>query len=859
MRIDKNIYKDKTTSIYIDIDKNKFENYYRHKPVINMFDIKDCVIYQGIEYIVDKRFVHKQTGEPLYNLKNETLGSRRFNIAEPDCQLIQKNKVQSSEKNISDVNIKSMKIVDLFEQLNERHKNNYYRRITCHYDEGGNKTYKFGERNNMSLGDIQTDKGTGNTLSLYVKYIPDLYVIDFDTKQLSGCKLKELLDSHNTLCVETYKGYHYYIYIQDMIEYTNQQRVYINDEFDMDLIKKNNIWERDNRVSNGTIDNIPCFEWNILSQYFQVDKMNVKKSPPITPVQSADETESNTNDDDDEWGVIKPEKPGFSERDYEKVKLAILKLDKQRSDNYSDWLNVGMALYNNGDNLNNKTLKIWEEFSKQDPDKYEEMACYNKWMTFTPQDNGLTIASIFHWLKLDNPEEHKIITKTSTNRYEEWFLQGEECLIENMNLELMHTKKNEYIQLDHDTHFMYCKKDLVDEYAKYTFTVYNTDGKVTTSTTYNPFNVWLKNINRRDIIGLKFDPSMKQDPLYFNLYKGFQYQLTDDTDYTDIEAYLFHIHDVWANGDSEVSEYILNWFAHIYQKPYKRTDVAIVIPSETEGNGKNIAMNVHSKIMDKMYYSTADINSIVGNFNPQAEGRLLINLNECTWAGRKSQTGILKALVTENTMTINQKNIKSYLIDNYSNVIIFSNDENPIEIGKNNRRYYVLDIKEQKMDSRLIDGVLNVDPQKLFNYFMNRDISDFDPTKFKTTKREQGIKEFSLGSEFDFWLQALTENWFTGEGCCDYSWDELSKVNYTLPKSELFSAYSKQSYGYKPKLNNVHFIRQIKKIFPDIKLMSANRLNPPRIRLYELDRMKRHFNQFYKNEYFTFEENEVSK
>ena len=51
-----------------------------------------------------------------------------------------------------------------------------------------------------------------------------------------------------------------------------------------------------------------------------------------------------------------------------------------------------------------KTKKLWEEFSKQCNEKYDEMVCMNKWMTFTPRENGLTIASIYHWLKQDNPE-----------------------------------------------------------------------------------------------------------------------------------------------------------------------------------------------------------------------------------------------------------------------------------------------------------------------------------------------------------------------------------------------------------------------------------------------------------------------
>lgn len=578
-------------------------------------------------------------------------------------------------------------------------------------------------------------------------------------------------------------------------------------------------------------------------------KLELKKKitdfKPISPPVSSP-SEDDVVEDQEVSEITKKDIKKFTLQDFEKVKLAILKLDKKRAIDYTSWLEVGIALYNNGDNLNNKTLKVWEEFSKHCNEKYDEMACYNKWNTFSPRENGLTIATIFHWLKEDNPQEHKVITKESSNKYEGWYLQSIDCLVENMNKELMHTKKNEYIQLDKNSHFMYCKKDIIDEYAKYTFYIEDEKGN---KKKINPFNIWLENINRRDIIGLKFDPSSEEDPNYYNLFKGFKYEVTNDEDYTDIEPYLFHLKDVWANGDEETYEYILNWFAHIYQKPSERTDVAIVIPSETEGNGKNIVLKVHSKILGNMYHSTADINSIVGNFNPQAEGRLLLNLNECTWAGRKSQTGLLKALITEDTMTINQKNVKSYVIENYNNVIIFSNDENPIEIGKNNRRYYVLEIKEEKLEESKVKAILNVNPQKIFNYFMKRDISKFNATKFKRTQKETNIKEFSLGSEFDFWQEVL-ENNFISSLQNDYSFEILKDQGYKILKSHLYNSYSIKSYGFKAKLNNVHFFRISKKIFPDVKMLNANKNSKPRIVLYDIDKMKEDFNKFYNSKYF---------
>jgi len=771
------------------------------------------------------------------------------------------NKLLSTNKDMETTNIES-----IFKSLNTLYGNNLYRKIMCSY-ENGKKKYLSGEKNNLSLEDIQKSKGSGNTLSLYVKYIPKLYVVDFDTKELYGCEFKDFLDKRKTLYTETQKGFHYYIYINDMIEYSNQQKIYKDDNYEIDLIKKNNIWEKSDRIAYGTLSNINIFNWTDINHFFDVDKMNsvkkdkpVKKitdykdenpkpSPPISPISSDEE-------------IIVEKK--MTDKDFEKVKMALLKLNKNRATDYTLWLNVGIALFNNGDNMDNKTMRLWEEFSKQCNDKYDDMSCMNKWLTFKPRSNGLTIASIFHWLKEDNPEEHNVIMgvvdKKDPLRFKKMFFKNLKWSAEDkewkgnpnydgvtelMNEEVMRTKKNEYIQIvDEDTHYLMNKKDIIDEYAMYSFPNPQRMGSI------NPFSVFLNNINRRNIIGLKFDPTMTEDKNYFNIFKGFQYKVTNDDDYTKIDDYLFHIKDVWANGNDETYNYILNWFSHIYQKPEKKTMVAIVIPSKTQGNGKNLALKSHSEIMKELYYSTAQIDDIVGNFNPSAEGRLLINLNECTWAGRKSQSGILKALVTEDKMTINNKNVKPYMIENYSNVIVTSNDDNPIEIEQKDRRYFVLDIKEEKLSDERTKAILKTDNQVLFNYFMKRDISDFDPTKFTRTGKEIEMKEFSFDTDFIYWKYCL-ENNYIENGDDSYSFDEIAKdYENKILKTIIINSYNKMNYGYKQKMSDNVFWKNTKKILPNIKLINANKNYKPRCQFYDIEEMKNDFNKYFDGKYF---------
>ena len=73
-------------------------------------------------------------------------------------------------------------------------------------------------------------------------------------------------------------------------------------------------------------------------------------------------------------------------------------LDGWRRDDYTAWLEVGMALRQLGD----FGLQAWDRWSRQS-DKYELGTCAAKWRSFNRED-GLTLESLKHWAHVDNPE-----------------------------------------------------------------------------------------------------------------------------------------------------------------------------------------------------------------------------------------------------------------------------------------------------------------------------------------------------------------------------------------------------------------------------------------------------------------------
>lgn len=86
------------------------------------------------------------------------------------------------------------------------------------------------------------------------------------------------------------------------------------------------------------------------------------------------------------------------EKEYVLYKL-VMNLSKSRADDRKDWLTVGMALYNEGEDVG-----VWEEFSRQSP-KYRWGECQRLWRGF--RKDGLTQRTLWKMLKEDNPEAFK--------------------------------------------------------------------------------------------------------------------------------------------------------------------------------------------------------------------------------------------------------------------------------------------------------------------------------------------------------------------------------------------------------------------------------------------------------------------
>ena len=765
--------------------------------------------------------------------------------------------ITKENKMIANNNISKMDVETFFKSIEEENDNQaYYRHINIKYNKKGAKI-PIGEKNDLSVDEIKNNRGNTsfNTLSLALKHIPDLYVVDYDTHDINvnDCEFYDLLNNDCVAYTPTKKGSHYYIKIKNIGKYSQQQKIHIKPSIDVDLIKINNIWESKDRVITGTIKE---YNWDDIKKYFNCNKMNFEGSPPASPPQSPKAKENEE---------VEFEAP---KRVYDAGELQDI-VDMLPNDcyEYDIWIKIGMAIHNITE-ADNVGIGIYVDWSKKD-EGFDLDLIKKNWKYWSKKKTGNKLGLTFlRKLKAKyQPTKDQSLQQVFRNclidvEYGKGLNHARKCMYNEMNNRVIFVKETgDYIILDKkiirkkndDLITMPCwylktatktKDHFLKE--KFSFTYIDgdpedemEDGKEPSKKTehFDPFKEWCEWIDRREVRAIGFDPRENSNKDLFNLWNGFNISKEDADQYDEEDAkpILDHIKSIWCKGDEDAYNYVMDYFSHIIQKPHVKTGVLLALKSK-QGAGKGIVLDYLAKIIgDAHYAQNSNANFLFGDFNGQLEGKILVNLDEAFWGGDKKLEGVVKNKITETRQTINKKNKENYMIDDYANYIITTNNDWFAGTTEDDRRHFCLECDNKyasistKEKDEYFRPIYESPCEAFAKVLYNRDITNFKPRQFKKTDVLQGQVEMNWNSPKVFWNRVMKDGGFEYDGQF-IEWNktlevqtDYDKKTYGLEiknkkkekrvvysKDWLFKCYDKQSYNSR-KFDNSSFWREIEK------------------------------------------------
>ena len=109
-----------------------------------------------------------------------------------------------------------------------------------------------------------------------------------------------------------------------------------------------------------------------------------------------------------------------------------------------------------------------------------------------------------------------------------------------------------------------------------------------------------------------------------------------------------------------------------------------------EGHGKGTFVKVLTKIFGDNVSPTVAHNQVQSDFNSYLKNKLFIILEEAVGYSNKNGTmSLLKDIITNDTVFINEKNKQPYFHNNLASAIFFSNEVDPVTLSSSDRRFVV--------------------------------------------------------------------------------------------------------------------------------------------------------------------------
>ena len=162
-----------------------------------------------------------------------------------------------------------------------------------------------------------------------------------------------------------------------------------------------------------------------------------------------------------------------------------------------------------------------------------------------------------------------------------------------------------------------------------------------------------------------------------------------------------HILENICKGDKNLANWLIDFMAHMVQRPWEKPRVSIVLQSHGKGTGKNVFVScINTMLRPENYFESADNNTVAYRFNNRLERCLSLTLNEAFWGGNKQAESKLKALITEPYHNIERKGVDIITVRNVTRVFIMGNEDWLVPASADERRFAVFEVGEKMEKER---------------------------------------------------------------------------------------------------------------------------------------------------------------
>lgn len=258
--------------------------------------------------------------------------------------------------------------------------------------------------------------------------------------------------------------------------------------------------------------------------------------------------------------------------------------------------------------------------------------------------------------------------------------------------------------------------------------------------------VWLRDPNKRQYDRIESN-CFETTSGCFNIWPGFlaaklppvPQELVQEL----VQPFIRHVREVLASGDEEMTQWLLDWFANMIQRPHMPSHVLIIFRG-LQGCGKGILFDFFRKTILGESCSAQTDNPEQNCFGKHASSwinAIMYQIDEAR--SMYEYIDRVKNAVTASERIYEGKNKAEIPLPNLCNFVITTNNKNPVRIDPDDRRCVLIEVSRIYKGNQKywVDLASHLSRQEvsraIFQYMMGRDLTkypyDFQHSRPRTT------------------------------------------------------------------------------------------------------------------------------
>ena len=184
-------------------------------------------------------------------------------------------------------------------------------------------------------------------------------------------------------------------------------------------------------------------------------------------------------------------------------------------------------------------------------------------------------------------------------------------------------------------------------------------------------------------------------------------------------------------AEPSFKQWFLQWCAYPIQHPGTKLYTSVVIHGVKQGTGKSLVGITLGRIYGTNFTEIRQ-DDLEGNFNTWAENKQFVLGDEITGSNKRQEADMLKKMITQTIIRINNKNLPIYEVPDCINYLFTSNHPDAFFLEDADRRFAIHEVSVPPLPLAFYEEydawLKGLGPAALFDYLLSVDLTGFNPT-----------------------------------------------------------------------------------------------------------------------------------